>query len=186
MATQIKLWKFTVADYMRMAEAGILTEDDRVELIDGEVRAMAPIGEWHISTVNRLTAQVSRQIGDRAILSVQNPIQLDDYTEPQPDIVLLRYREDFYVHAKARPEDVLLVMEVADSSLEYDRDEKIPRYARAMIPEVWLWGAEREVVIQYTEPDGTRYRHVQTFGRGQVIISQTVGGFQLSVDSIFG
>jgi Uma2 family endonuclease len=186
MATQIKHWKFTVTDYTRMAEAGILTEDDRVELIDGEVRAMAPIGSRHAATVRRLDVLIAPQIGERALVSVQSPIQLSDYTEPQPDIAVLRHRADFYANAHPRPEDVLLVIEVADSSLAYDREEKIPRYAKAMIPEVWLAEIETEAVTQHTEPDGTRYRHVRTFGRGDVIASQSVSGLQLSVDDIFG
>jgi len=113
MAVQILRWQFTVADFARMVEAGILAEDDRVELIDGEVRAMSPIGPRHVAIVNRLNALLSRQVANRAIVSVQNPIQLTDYTEPRPAIAVLRPREDFYAQALPLPEDVLLVVEVA-------------------------------------------------------------------------
>jgi Uma2 family endonuclease len=186
MVAQVQLWRFTIADYERMLEAGILSEDDRVELIDGEVRAMSPIGSRHTAIVKRVNAFISRQIGDTAIVSVQDPIRLNDYTEPQPDIAVLRYREDFYGYAHPGPEDVLLVVEVAETLLEYDRQEKIPRYAQAMIPESWLFDAVSEIVTQYTDPDGTSYRQVCTLGRGQVLVSHAVSGFQLSVDSIFG
>src|SRR6266581_8998719 len=111
MTVQTLRWQFTVADFARMLEVGIFAEDDRVELIDGEVRAMSPIGPRHAAIVNRLNALLSRQIADRAIVSVQNPIQLTDYTEPQPDIAVLRSREDFYEQALPLSADVLLVVE---------------------------------------------------------------------------
>lgn len=186
MAIQIRHWQFTVEDYMQMVKAGILNEDDRVELIDGEVRAMAPIGSRHAATVKRSSELIRERVGKRGIVSVQDPIRLNDYTEPQPDIAVLRRREDFYADAHPGPEDVLLVIEVADASLEYDREEKIPRYAQAMVPEVWLAEIETEAVTQHTEPDGRRYRHVRTFGRGEVVVSASVAGLQLAVDEIFG
>lgn len=186
MATQIRYWQFTVSDYARMLEAGILTEDDRVELIDGEVRTMAAIGSRHTAIVKRINELIMLQVTGRAVVGIQDPIQLNDYTEPQPDITVLRYRQDRYANAHPTSEDVLLVIEVADSSMEYDRDEKVPRYAQAMIPEVWLMDAEREAITQYAEPDGTRYRHERILERGQVIVSMAVSDLQLSVDSVFG
>jgi Uma2 family endonuclease len=186
MAVQMHRWQFTVADFARMAEAGIFAEDDRVELIDGEVRVMSPIGPRHAAIVKRLNALLSRQVADHALVSVQDPIQLTDYTEPQPDIAVLRAREDFYAQALPMPADVLLVVEVAETSLAYDREEKIPRYAQALIPEVWLIDVERETVTQYTHPDGTRYHGAQTLSRGQRLVSYTVSTLQLAVESIFG
>lgn len=186
MPVQILRWQFTVADFARMVEAGILAEDDRVELIDGEVRAMSPIGPRHVAIVNRLNALFSRQVADSAIVSVQNPIQLTDYTEPQPDIAVLRLREDFYAHALPLAADVLLVVEVAESFLEYDREEKIPRYAQVLIPEVWLIDVEQETVTQYSQPDGMRYCREQILERGQRIVSNTVSSLHLSVDGILG
>ena len=126
MPTQILRWQFTVTDFARMVETGILAEDDRVELIDGEVRAMSPIGPRHVAIVNRLNALLSRQAADWAIVSVQNPIQLTDYTEPQPDIAVLRAREDFYAEVLPLPEDVLVV-EAAETSL----------FARLMFKGLW-------------------------------------------------
>jgi Uma2 family endonuclease len=186
MTVQILRWQFTVADFARMIEAGIFAEDDRVELIDGEVRAMSPIGPRHAAIVKRLNALMSRQVGDRTILSVQDPIQLTDYTEPQPDLAVLRLREDFYVQAHPVPADVLVVVEVAETSLEYDREEKVPRYAQVYIPEVWLLDVERETVTQYTQPDGTCYREEQTFQRGHILVSATVSDLRLALDDIFG
>jgi Uma2 family endonuclease len=186
MAVQMHRWQFTVADFTRMAEAGIFAEDDRVELIDGAVCVMGPIGPRHAAIVKRLNALMSRQIADKAIISVQDPIQLTDYTEPQPDIAVLRPREDFYAQALPMPTDVLLVVEVAETSLAYDREEKIPRYAQALIPEVWLIDVGRETLTQYTHPDGTRYHGEQTLSRGQHLVSPTVTVLQLAVEHIFG
>jgi Uma2 family endonuclease len=185
MAVQMHRWQFTVADFARMAEAGIFAEDDRVELIDGEVCVMRPIGPRHAAIVKRLNALMSRQVVDNAIISVHNPIQLTDYTEPQTDIAVLRTREDFYVQALPMPTDVLLVVEVAETSRAYDREEKIPRYAQALIPEVWLIDVVRETVTQYTRPDGTRYHGEHTLRRDQYLVSHTVHMLQLAVESIF-
>ena len=186
MALQIRRWQFTVADFARMAEAGIFAEDDRVELIDGEVRVMSPIGPRHAAIVKRLNALLTRHLADRAIVSVQDPIQLTDYSELQPDLAVLLTRADFYAQTHPLPTDVLLVIEVAETSLEYDREEKLPRYAQALIPEVWLIDVERETVTQYTQPDGTRYGDERLLEPGQEIVSHTVSHLQLSVEHIFG
>jgi Uma2 family endonuclease len=186
MVVQILRWQFTVADFARMAEAGIFAEDDRVELIDGEVRAISPIGPRHAALVKRLNTLIGRQVANLAIMSVQDPIQLTYYTEPQPDIALLRIREDFYAHAHPLPADVFVVLEIAETSLEYDREEKVPRYAQARIPEVWLIDVERETVTQYTQPDGTRYRSEQSLQRHHILVSTVLSPLQLAVDDIFG
>ncbi len=151
--------RFSVKDFARMVEIGIFTEDDRVELIDGEVIVMSPIGPRHTSLVKRLNALLSRQLASRMIISVQDPVQLTDDTEPLPDLAVLRCRDDFYAHAHPQSEDVLLIVEVADSSLAYGREEKVPRYARSGIPEVWVIDVEQETVTQYTHPDEQRYRN---------------------------
>ncbi len=177
--------QFSVQDFARMGEIGIFTEDDRVELIDGEVIVMSPIGPRHTSLVKRLNALLSRQLGDSVIISVQDPIQLTDYTEPLPDLAVLRHRDDFYAHAHPQPKDVLLVVEVADSALDYDREEKVPRYAQSSIPEVWVIDAERKTLTQYTNSDGQRYRDEKLLQRGQTISSAHISLLQLSVDQIF-
>lgn len=186
MVIEVLRWQFTVADFARMGEAGIFTEDDRVELIDGEVRIMSPIGPRHAAVVKRLNALFNRQVADYGIVSVHNPIQLTDYSEPLPDLAILRPRDDFYVAAHPLPADVLLVVEVAETSLAYDREEKIPRYAQALIPEVWLVDVSRETVTQYTRPAAGRYGRELQLTRGQPLLSPTLTNIQLSIDRIFG
>jgi Uma2 family endonuclease len=168
-----------------MRETGILKEDDRVELIDGEVRLMSPIGPLHAAIVNRLTAFISRQVGDTVLLSVQNPIQLHDYTEPQPDLTLLQPRDDFYAHAHPRPDDVFLVIEIADTSIEYDRDEKIPHYAEAGIAESWLIDVNSQTIEQYTQPRNAGYRNKLIVAYDEIIIAQTIPQLQIPVERIF-
>src|SRR5437870_5978990 len=137
MAVEIAKRCFNVAEYYRMAEAGILTEEDHVELIDGEIVAMSPVGSRHAACVKRLNRILGRRVGDLVVVGVQDPIGLDDYSEPEPDISLLRPRADFYSEAHPIPSDVLMIIEVADSSDLYDREVKVPLYARAGIPETW-------------------------------------------------
>lgn len=186
MAVQVTRWQFTADDYERMVETGILGKDDRVELIDGEVIAMSPIGPPHAGIVNRLNTFLNRHFAGTAIVSVQNPIRLNDYSEPQPDLAILRLRDDYYAHAHPTPADILLVVEVADSSLEYDSQEKMPRYAQDAIPEVWLVDVEHQSVTQYAQPLITGYSHQATLTRRQMLVAQTIGGLELAIDAIFG
>jgi Uma2 family endonuclease len=131
--------RFDVVAYHRMAETGILAPEDRVELIDGEVIEMAPIGSAHAGTTNRLTSLVGRLAADgHVVASVQSPLRLDPFNEPQPDLMLLRPRADFYASGHPTATDVLLLVEVADSSLAHDRGPKLALYARHGVPEVWI------------------------------------------------
>ena len=139
-------YRFTVKDYHRMAEADVFDPADRVELFDGRVYDMAPIGSRHASCVKRLAALFPPLIGGRAILSVQDPIHLDYRSEPQPDLALLRPTPDFYAGEHPHPADVLLMVEVAETTLEYDLLDKAPRYVLAGIPEAWVVDVVREVV----------------------------------------
>lgn len=150
--------RLTVADYHRMAEAGILGEDDRVEFIEGEIIDMAPIGSEHASCVARLNRLFGTCVGERAIVAVQNPVRLDELNEPQPDIALLRYRDDFYRSAHPSSKDVLLIVEVADTSLRYDREIKLPLYAKHGIPEVWIVDLENHRLEIYRQPAADTYR----------------------------
>ena len=127
--------RFTADEYYAMARAGILSKSDRVELIDGEIVTMTPIGLAHAAAVNRANRALVRAAGDQAIVSPQNPIRLNAFNEPQPDLVLLRPRKDFYRSTHAQRADILLVIEIADSSLRYDRDVKVSLYARHGIVE---------------------------------------------------
>ncbi len=157
--------RLNVDDYHRMAEAGILSEDDRVELIDGDLIDMAPIGQGHAGVVNGLNHALSMAFGGQAIVSVQNPLRLDRLNEPQPDVVVLRPRDDFYQHGTpAGPADVLLLVEVADSTLRYDRAVKLPLYASAGITEVWIVDLRRRVVDVHLTPAGDGYATIETHG----------------------
>jgi Uma2 family endonuclease len=186
MSVQIAKHWFTVAEYNRMGEAGILTEDDRVELVEGEIIEMSPIGRRHAACVDRLTELLSERLNRRAIIRVQNPIVLNDYSEPQPDVALLKRRDDFYEQSLPTPEDVLLVIEVSDTTLEYDRQIKAPLYARAGITEVWIVNLMDEQVEIYAQPENGAYQSQRQAERGQSINSSTALNLTLSVDDILG
>ena len=178
-----KRW-FNVDEYQRMAQAGILTEDDRVELIEGEVIEMSPIGSRHAACVKRLNALLNRAGGQKMIVSVQDPIYIDEFSAPQPDIALLRARDDFYAGSHPTASDVLLVVEVADTSVEYDRKVKLPLYARAGIPEIWLANVPEDRVEIHAQPLHDQYQSVVIVRRGESIESQTIAGLSINVDDI--
>jgi Uma2 family endonuclease len=161
--------RFSVEDYHRMAQAGILGEDDRVELIEGEVVQMAAMGSRHAAQVRRLQRLLQRSLSDRASVSVQCPIRLGHYSEPEPDLALLRPREDDYAAAHPGPEDVLLVVEVADTSADYDRQVKVPLYARHGIAEAWLLDLERGQVEVYRRPSAGGYGERRVLGPGDAL-----------------
>jgi Uma2 family endonuclease len=185
MGVQVQRRLFTVEEYHRMAEAGILSEDDRVELIEGELVTMSPIGSRHAACVARLTALLFPVEG-RGILWVQNPIRLGARSEPQPDVTLLRYRPDFYASAHPGPEDVLLVVEVAETSADSDRSLKIPLYARYGIPEAWLVDLLEERIEIYRHPTPQGYRSLHIAHRGETVSPTALPDLELSVDEILG
>jgi len=158
--------RFTVEEYHHMARTGILTEEDRVELIEGEIIQCAPIGQRHAACVAQLTRRLIETLGDRAVLWPQNPLRLPRDTEPHPDVVLLRRRRDDYFRYPARPDDVLLLIEVADASYRYDRCVKLPLYARAGVPEVWIIDLTHDVVELHRQPAARGYGSVHTVDRG--------------------
>ena len=176
---------FSADEYEQMIEAGILKEDERVELIKGEIRPMSPIGDRHAACVKRLNAFLSRQIGSKLIVGVQDPVRLSDDSEPQPDISVLRYRDDFYAGAQPRSRDVLLVVEVSDSSLGFDREVKLPSYAAAGIAEAWLVDLNHAVVERHTRPMNGRYAEVITLQHGETLQSPMLD-LVVAVDDILG
>jgi len=178
--------RFTVEEYHRMGRAGVFREDDRVELLDGQIAEMTPIGPGHAGCVAALTGLLARLVGDRAVLWVQNPVLLGARSELQPDVALLRARADTYRTAHPEPRDVLLVIEVAETSLEHDRDVKIPLYAAAGIPEVWLVNLPGDVVALYRDPSPQGYGKVLTAGRGDTLTPHRLPGVTLRVDDILG
>ena len=187
-ATSVEVTRhsFTVAEYRRMGEAGIFSEDDRVELIGGEVVEMSPIGERHAACVAVLTQLITLKLRLSALVWAQNPVVLDDYSEPQPDLAVLKPRPDNYRTSKPTPGDVLLVIEVSDSTLEYDRGVKMPLYAGAGIPEAWLVNLPDERIEVYSDPEGGEYRNARPFARGQRLQSQTLASLRVSVSKVLG
>ncbi|WP_448542617.1 Uma2 family endonuclease [Roseiflexus sp.] len=185
MSIDIVRHAFSVHDYARMRKSGILTEDDRVELIDGEVRTMSPIGPLHAAIVRRLVKRLIELVGDQAIVSPPNPIQLNDYSEPQPDVAILRLRDDNYQRAHPVVGDVLLIIEVSDTTAQYDRIEKLPRYAAAGIPETWIVDVEQCVVEQYTHPVRDQYARLQKYFPGDMITSPVMPAIALNADDLF-
>lgn len=186
MGAQVMKHRFTVEEYHRMGAAGIFSEDDRVELIEGEIVEMSPIGSRHAACVDRLNHLFSQRAGERTIVRVQNPIRLSGHSEPQPDLALLRPRLNFYAHAHPSPEDVLLVVEVAETLADYDREVKVPLSARAGIPEVWLAELDAEKIEVYRQPGPHGYQEVQTVRRGQQLFPQAFPELALASDDILG
>ena len=160
--------RLDVDAYNRMAEAGIFNGEKRIELIDGELIDMAPIGQGHAATVAGLNESLVLACAGRAIVSPQNPVRLDRWNEPQPDLAILRRRADFYASGeRPGPAEILLLIEVADSSLRFDRDVKLPLYARSGITEVWIVDLTRRVVDAHRVPEGDTYRERTTHGPGE-------------------
>jgi len=161
--------RFTIYEYHQMADAGILGEREPVELLDGDIVRMSPIGLRHMAIVDRLNMLLARRLGRRVIVRVQGPIVLDDHSEPQPDVTLLAPRSNFYDHAHPRPPDVLLVIEVMQTSRSYDRTLKLPLYARKHVSEVWLVDLKADVVDVHRRPTASGYRDHQRLVRGKRI-----------------
>jgi Uma2 family endonuclease len=184
MATEISKRLFTVHDYHRMVDAGILSEDDRVELIHGEILRMSPIGPRHNAAILRATQTLVRLVGDRAIVGVQGSVRLDEYDEPQPDVYLLKPKDDFYASGHPGPSDILLMIEMADSSLEYDTDVKMRLYAETGVPEYWVADIRNDGVIAYSEPRENGYSTTRHFRRGDVVAPQLLADCPIRVDSL--
>lgn len=187
MSVPLKRYQFNVAEFYRMADAGILTPDDSVELIEGEIIEMSPTGSRHAACVDRIVNKLlSRFAGRDAIVRVQSPVRLSDFSEPQPDAALLRARADFYSQAHPAPDDVLLLVEVSDSTAAYDKRVKVPLYARSGIVEVWIVDLTREKIEVYARPVGGSYQQFAEVGRGESVTSATVPGLALAVEEIIG
>jgi len=187
MAEPVTRYRFTVEAFHRMGEVGILGEDDRLELIEGELVRMSPVGSRHAACVKRLVDLfLPLQAGRRVLLGVQDPVRLDDRTEVYPDVSLLRWRSDYYVSGHPGPEAVLLVVEVSETSLAYDREVKVPLYARAGVPEVWVVDVEGQALWVHRRPEEAGYREVWRLGLGKEIAPQAVPAHQLRMQDILG
>lgn len=179
-----RMW--TADEYHHMAEVGILHEDDRVELIDGEIVAMSPIGSRQATCVNRIVSVLQQRVGIEFIMSVQNSICLNDASEPQPDVAVLRSRADYYADPLPMPSDVLLLMEVADTSLNYDQHVKLPRYAEAGIAALWIVDVARSMLTRYTDPRQSFYANQQHAQRGDALQASVLPDLLIPMDEICG
>jgi Uma2 family endonuclease len=178
--------RFTFSDYYAMADAGIFTEEDRVELIEGDIYELPPNGNRHAGCVNRLTTFLTEGLAGRVIVSVQNPVHLNDFSEPQPDIAVLRRREDFYSASHPTAQDVFFVVEAADSSLEYDKRLKVPDYARNGIAEAWLADLTARVLLVFRDPSPEGYRQVLTLRPGESVTPLAFPDLILDVSTLLG
>src|SRR5207247_268717 len=185
MGEQLTRRRFTVEEYHRMGEAGILPEDSRIELVTGDIVVREPIGSRHAGTVNRLNRLWTSRLAERAVVQVHNPIELPkEDSEPQPDVTLLRPRADFYATAHPLADDVLLLIEVGDTSLLLDRRVKIPLYARASIQEVWLVDLINDRVEVYHTPQGNRYGDATVIERGQRLAPLAFSDVTVAVEDL--
>lgn len=178
--------RFTVEEFHKMTEAGILPEESGWEIIDGYLIDKMSIGSRHASVVKRLNRRLTLLFTDKAVVSVQDPIHIDKYNQPEPDIALLKPREDFYEEGHARPVDVLLLVEVSDSTVETDRDIKRTLYSEAGIEEFWLVNLKENTVECYSSPKNGNYRLAQIFEAGETIESKKIENLILRVEEILG
>lgn len=176
----------TVDEYDRMVEVGILDRDSRVELLEGELVRMAPIGSRHASVTARLTDLLVPRCGQRALVVLANPIRLLPRSEPEPDLMIVRRRADYYSAGHPTAADALLVVEVSDSSIGKDRLVKVPIYARQGVPEVWIVDIDGDRVIVHTEPQNSDFRRIRTAHRGEELRPTMVPSVAITVDEVLG
>lgn len=183
MSVTVERYRYTVDEYQRMAEVGILGEDDRVELLEGEITVMTPIGRRHAACVDRLNRLLVERCGEAAIVRIQGPVRLSDHSEPEPDVALLRPRDDFYASGHPGPADVFLVIEVADSSLDYDRKIKLPLYAKSGVAACWIIDLGRGSLDVYGRPGAADYTERRTYLAGELVSLQSPP-LRIGVDEI--
>lgn len=177
--------RLTVDDYYRMAEVGVLAPDARVELIDGEIFDMPPIGSPHFGTTAWLNRQFITDVADRAIVGSQSTLILGHYSAPEPDVMLLRPRADFYRRATPTAKDVLLLVEVSESTLSYDRKIKAPLYARHGVPEMWIVNLRHRELLCMRQPHLTGYAEVETIKAPGLVQLSTLGDIKVDLSGLF-
>lgn len=177
---------FTTDDVLKMDEAGLFGPEERIELIDGEIIEMTPVGDRHIMCVNRANVFFVEAFGRTAMVSIQNPVHLNMYNMPQPDVVVFKPRSDFYASERPTPADVLLIVEVSDSTLRRDRNIKLPRFAASGIPEVWIEDLQHDVILVYRDLEGGQYRTQRTVQRGDSISPLAFPNSVFRVDDLIG
>ncbi len=186
MALDVVRRLFTVDEYDRLIEAGFFGPEERLELVDGEIITMSPIGTRHASCVLRISDQLAQRLRARALLSVQCPLVLGERQEFVPDVALLYRRDDYYASRRPRPGDTLLVIEVADTTLRFDRSVRVPRYAAAGVVEVWLVDLQRDLILTYDTPRADGYASSRTARRGGHLNPISFPDVSLAVDELLG
>ena len=182
-----RIHKYTVEEYHVMGETGILTEEDRVQLIDGEIVEMPPMSSSHASIVNRLIRFLNLALDPgQAVIWGQCPITFPDNAEPEPDVAILKSRPDFYRSRLPTPQDALLLIEVSQSTLRLDRSVKVPYYAHQNIPEVWVVNLPEEIIKVYRNPRDGVYQETTRLHRGDTLSPQAFPAVELTVEEIFG
>jgi Uma2 family endonuclease len=178
--------KFRSDEIHKMIKIGVLPEESGWELIRGEIVRRMSIGSKHVGTIIKLSKILERKVGDYVFVSAQNPVHLDEYNEPEPDIALLKPREDFYTKGLPTPADVLLLIEVSDSTVEYDRDVKRLLYAEAAINEFWLINLKNNTIECYSLPKNGHYHLAEVLELGETIKAGTIENLELQIDEILG
>lgn len=186
MTVQILRKKFTVGQYHQMIESGILTDRDHVELIQGEIIEMSPVGRRHAACVDRLNELFVLKFFQKALIRVQSPILLSDNSEPQPDVSILQRREDFYSDGHPTSVDIFALVEVSDSTIEFDRDVKVPMYAQEKIPEVWLVNLNNSQIERYRQPMANTYQQLKIFNPEETLNFQAFPDIPIQANQIFG
>lgn len=177
--------KFTLEEYHRLGEMGFLGEDDRVELIDGEIIEMSPVGKAHNACINRNTRTLVQRLGERAIVSIQNSVNILE-NEPLPDIAILTPNPTYYADRLATPEDILLIIEIADSSLAYDQELKAPKYARAGIQELWIVDLNDDMIWVYRTRSDKGYLDIKAYQRGETLTLLAFPDVSITINEILG
>ena len=178
--------KFTVEEYEKMTTQGIIKPDEKVELIRGEIIKMSPMGTRHAASIYRLTQLFYRKFGGLILLGVQNPIRLNNNSQPEPDLSLLIPRSDFYVAAHPCPQDIYLIIEISDSTLDYDRYTKIPLYAEANIKEVWIINLKEECLEVYRHPLEGSYQNIQKYSINKRVFVTSFPDIEFTIAEILG
>jgi len=178
--------RFSVDEYYKMIELGMLKDYEKAEIIEGELIQKMPIGNRHAACVEKLNEALRDELGKSISLRSQQPIKFDDFNEPEPDLAILKRREDFYIQAKPTPNDVLILIEVSDSTLKYDRDVKLALYATAEIPEVWIVNLPNDIIEVHQKPSVGIYQLAKIFKRGDTVASEVLPELSIAADEILG
>ncbi len=175
--------RFSVDEYYKMIELGLITDYEKAEIIEGELIKKMTIGDRHAAAVNALNRYFTKNVQDNVLVSIQNPLRMSDYNEPEPDIVLADLTK-YDGKRHPRPAEVILVVEVADASLKYDRNIKLPLYAAAGIPEVWIVNLQNDIVEVHQQPSLDIYQVTRVFKRGETVASSVMPDLRIDVDEI--